>query len=185
MSGDLAKTVNKEAQEAMQREEEERRAREERVAELCAALEGKLSVEDVVDKLREVIPFKRPLEVRDIVAGLQVPNGTVGKLTALYEAVFTGPKGADRGQRLDQLAERYKLILAACGQESAWQAGQLIALERLCGVLLPGRVKEVALVMKVLYEYDIIEDDVFLQWQESEALMKKFKIPPEGEEAPR
>ena len=131
-------------------------------------------------KLREVLPRKKPLEVQEIVSSMQVPNGTVGKLFALYEAVFTGPGGADPGTRLDQMADRYKLILAACGQDSAWQAGQLIALERLCGVLLPARVREVALVMKVLYEYDIVDDAVFHQWDSSLELMKKFKIPPEA-----
>ena len=153
--------------------------------QLVEQLSEKLALEDAVSKLREVLPRKKPLEVKEIVASMQVPNGTVGKLFALYEAVFTGPGGADPGMRLDQMAEKFKLILAACGQDSTWQAGQLIALERLCGVLLPARVREVALVMKVLYEYDIVDDAVFHQWDDSLELMQKFKIPKDASQKVR
>ena len=38
----------------------------------------------------------------------------------------------------------------------------------------------VSLVMKVLYEYDMIEESVFEQWESSGAIMKKFKIPAEA-----
>lgn len=83
--------------------------------------------------------------------------------------------------RLDKLAEKFKAYLKACAPDEAYQAAQLIALERLCGLSLPARVKEVALVMKVLYEYDIVGDETFEQWEGSGDIVRKFKIPAEGE----
>jgi len=180
VSGDLAKQVVQGVRREAEQEAEERARREREVAELCEQLRGSLSLEDAAAKLRQVLPFKRPLEVQEIVVGMAVPNGKVGRMFALFDAVFTGPGGADPGVRLDKLAEKFKAYLKACAPDEAYQAAQLIALERLCGLSLPARVKEVALVMKVLYEYDIVGDETFEQWEGSGDIVRKFKIPAEA-----
>ena len=161
------------------RKEEERRDVEATWEELTDA--DAMTLDEAVDALRKVLPFRQPLEIQELFeAGLKVPNGRVGKMMALFQAVFTKEGGEDPGQRLDLIAEKYKFYLAACAQiNDGYQPAALIALEHLVGVLLPTRVKEVALVMKVLYEYDMVSDDVFDQWNESAAMMVKFKIPKE------
>lgn len=49
-------------------------------------------------------------------------------------------------------------------QDAAGQLGQLVAVEKLVGVTLPARVREAPLVIKALYDLDLVEEDLILAW---------------------
>ena len=52
----------------------------------------------------------------------------------------------------------------AAVQDAAGQLAQLVAVEHLVGVALPGRVKEAPLLLKALYDEDLAEEDLVMAW---------------------
>ncbi|XP_049357923.1 eukaryotic translation initiation factor 5-like [Solanum verrucosum] len=91
-------------------------------------------------------------------------------VTAVYEALLDGVEKAFA----KELIKKKGYLLAAVGQEDGSQLRLLRALEEFCGKSNPAAVKEVALVLKALYDADVLEEEFIVQWyQEGVAGVKK------------
>ncbi|CAG9466152.1 unnamed protein product [Pedinophyceae sp. YPF-701] len=167
LSGAVAKLVGGEAAEAVAQ-----------VDELAARLAEELTLEDAVPALRAVLPTKKPLEAATLVQNLKVPGGLLGAYRALYEALFLSDDGTTTrdNRALHDLAEEKKLVLAACGRDAVGQAAQLVALEYLVANVVPARTAEAALVMKLLFEYDIVDEETFPAWAANTKASRKAGV---------
>ncbi|KAK4711988.1 hypothetical protein R3W88_006501 [Solanum pinnatisectum] len=81
-------------------------------------------------------------------------------VTAVYEALLDGVEKAFA----KELMKKKGYLLAAVGQEDGSQLLLLRALEEFCGKSNPAAVKEVALVLKALYDADVLEEEFIVQW---------------------
>ncbi|KAL3346233.1 hypothetical protein AABB24_024925, partial [Solanum stoloniferum] len=91
-------------------------------------------------------------------------------VTAVYEALLDGVEKAFA----KELMKKKGYLLAAVGQEDGSQLLLLRALEEFCGKSNPAAVKEVALVLKALYDADVLEEEFIVQWyQEGVTGVKK------------
>uniref|UniRef100_A0A0D6R826 W2 domain-containing protein n=1 Tax=Araucaria cunninghamii TaxID=56994 RepID=A0A0D6R826_ARACU len=80
-------------------------------------------------------------------------------MTALFEALFEGI-----GKGFSKEVTKKKIYLAKAVQNEDSQMLLLHAVEAFCKCASADAVKEVALVLKVLYDADILEEDIILQW---------------------
>ncbi|XP_004232011.1 eukaryotic translation initiation factor 5 [Solanum lycopersicum] len=91
-------------------------------------------------------------------------------VTAVYEALLDGVEKAFA----KELMKKKGYLLAAVGKEDGSQLCLLRALEVFCGKSNPAAVKEVALVLKALYDADVLEEEFVVQWyQEGVAGVQK------------
>ncbi|KAF3646924.1 Eukaryotic translation initiation factor 5 [Capsicum annuum] len=91
-------------------------------------------------------------------------------VTAVYEALLDGVEKAFA----KELIKKKGYLLAAVGQEDGSQLRLLRGLEEFCGKSSPAAVKEVALVLKALYDADVLEEEFIVQWyKEGVAGVKK------------
>ncbi|TMW91291.1 hypothetical protein EJD97_014532 [Solanum chilense] len=81
-------------------------------------------------------------------------------VNAVYEALLDGVEKAFA----KELIKKKGYLLAAVGQEDRSQLFLLRALEEFCGKSNPAAVKEVALVLKALYDADVLEEESIVQW---------------------
>ncbi|OIS96875.1 PREDICTED: eukaryotic translation initiation factor 5-like [Nicotiana attenuata] len=81
-------------------------------------------------------------------------------VTAVYEALLDGvEKGFAK-----EVIKKKGFLLAAVGQQEGSQLRLLRALEEFCGKSNAAAVKEVALVLKALYDADVLEEEFIVQW---------------------
>ncbi|GAA0187365.1 translation initiation factor [Lithospermum erythrorhizon] len=84
-------------------------------------------------------------------------------MTALYEAVLDGvEKGFAK-----EVAKKKAYLAAAIARNEGSQLLLLQAIEEFCGKTNPAAAKEVALVLKALYDADVLEEDYIVQWFEA------------------
>ncbi|KAH0677469.1 hypothetical protein KY290_015235 [Solanum tuberosum] len=91
-----------------------------------------------------------------------LPGSPQDIVTAVYEALLDGVEKAFT----KELIKKKGYLLAAVGQEDGSQLRLLRALEEFCGKSNPAAVKEVALVLKALYDADVLEEEFIVQWYE-------------------
>ncbi|THG18662.1 probable eukaryotic translation initiation factor 5-1 [Camellia sinensis] len=81
-------------------------------------------------------------------------------MDALFEALFSGA-----GKGFSKEVAKKKNYLVAATQEEGSQLVLLNAIEAFCvGKASPEAVKEVALVLKVLYDNDLLEEEFVVEW---------------------
>ncbi|GAA0175241.1 translation initiation factor [Lithospermum erythrorhizon] len=81
-------------------------------------------------------------------------------MTALYEAIL---EGVEKGFAKEVLKNKAYLAVAVARNEGS-QVLLLQAIEEFCSKSTPAAVKEVALVLKALYDADVLEEDYIVQW---------------------
>ncbi|CAL9128956.1 unnamed protein product [Musa textilis] len=83
-------------------------------------------------------------------------------MTALFEALFEGVgKGFSK-----EVGKKKKYLAAAVMKGNDSQMLLLHAVEAFCAKCSPDAVKEVALVLKVLYDADLLEEETIIKWYE-------------------
>ncbi|XP_021284516.1 probable eukaryotic translation initiation factor 5-1 [Herrania umbratica] len=80
-------------------------------------------------------------------------------MDALFVALFHDVK-----KGFAKEVTKKKSYLAAAIQEEGWQMVLLHSIESFCGKASPEAAKEVALVLKVLYDNDILEEELIMEW---------------------
>ncbi|KAL7263340.1 hypothetical protein ACSBR1_001502 [Camellia fascicularis] len=80
-------------------------------------------------------------------------------MDALFKALFDGT-----GKGFSKEVTKKKNYLAAATQEEGSQLLLLHTIEAFCGKANPEAVKEVALVLKVLYDSDVLQEEFIVEW---------------------
>ncbi|KAL2520076.1 putative eukaryotic translation initiation factor 5-2 [Forsythia ovata] len=113
-------------------------------------------IEEIKEYLKKGSPAS---QLRSFLASL---SGTSQEITnALFEALF------DRvGKGFSKEVAKKKNYLAAATQDESSQSILLHAVESFCGKARPEAVKEVALVLKALYDNDVLEEEFIVEWYE-------------------
>ncbi|XP_068638259.1 eukaryotic translation initiation factor 5-like [Aristolochia californica] len=117
-----------------------------------------LSVETIISEIK--VNLKRgstPSQFKSFLGSLSADPQDV--LNALFQALF---RGVDKGFAKD--VEKKKAYLAAAVQEDGSQVLLLRSIESFCRDASADAVKEVPLVLKVLYDADILKEEYIMQW---------------------
>lgn len=82
------------------------------------------------------------------------------KMNALYEGLFNGiEKGFAK-----EVIKKKSYLAAAVAQDEGSQLLLLHAIEEFCGKSKTSAMKEIALVLKALYDADVLEEEFIVQW---------------------
>lgn len=120
------------------------------------AVNGKTAHETLVDKAKENL--KNGTAPKELMSSLSGSRQEV--MTALYEALFDGvEKGFAK-----QVVKKKKYLAAAVAEGEDSQMLLLRAMEEFCGKSNPVAVKEVPLVLKALYDADVLEEEHVVKW---------------------
>lgn len=167
----------------LQAQEEARRAEEEAAAALAAVEAGnKVEVGMAVTALQQVLAADGLEGVAPLLGKLSVEGGAAAKARAVWEALFGGLAAEDK------LAPKVKEALPLLGSiagDARGQLAQLVAFEWLLAVGAPERQKEGALVLKVLYDGDLVDEDLVLGWADKEDAAKVLGVEAAGAAAVR
>ncbi|XP_010544348.1 PREDICTED: probable eukaryotic translation initiation factor 5-1 [Tarenaya hassleriana] len=147
------------------------------------AAEKKLPQKDkLVNEIKELLNNgSTPTQLKSALASLTASPQE--RMDALFLALFEGiGKGFAK-----EVAKKKKYILASMMEEETETSQKVLleALEKFCGKASEEAVKEVALVLKGLYDDDVLEEEVILDWykkgisggksSEAVAMWKKVK----------
>jgi translation initiation factor 5 len=120
---------------------------------------------------------------------LSVEGGLAGKARALIEAMFVDEDGvtdgAAAGLKLATGVKRGAGLLRLVAADAPGQLAVLVALEWLCAVGAPVRIKEAALALKALYDEDLADEDIVLAWADRADAAKALEVGAEGAKAVR
>ena len=113
----------------------------------------------LADEVKENL--KRGVSAKELQSLLRSLSGSAQeKMNALIEAIFVGvEKGFDK-----EVVKKKSLLAAASTQDEESQLLLLRALEKFWGKSKTSALKEVALVLKALYDADVLEEEYTVQW---------------------
>ncbi|KAL5777095.1 hypothetical protein ACOSP7_010021 [Xanthoceras sorbifolium] len=116
------------------------------------------SHQKLVDDIKEFL--KKGSSASQLKSFLSTLSGTPQEvMDALFAALFDG---VEKGFAKE--VSKKKNYLAAATQEEGTQTALLHSIESFCGKGNPDVVKEVALVLKSLYDNDVLEEEFILEW---------------------
>ncbi|XP_059631883.1 eukaryotic translation initiation factor 5-like [Cornus florida] len=116
------------------------------------------SHERLVNEIKEYM--KKGSSVSQLESFLGSLSGTSQEVVdALFEALFGGV-----GKGFSKEVANKKNYLEAATQDEGSQLVLLHAIENFCGKASPEAVKEVALVLKTLYDNDVLEEEFIVKW---------------------
>ncbi|GLI62885.1 eukaryotic translation initiation factor 5 [Volvox africanus] len=164
-------------EEAKRKVEDAKRAAEAAAAKASSeAQAAALASLDPVVRLRALFRDKDAASIVKEIRGLTgVEGGMAGKMRVLYEAALV-----ESDVRMEQTLKARKNVFAQFAQDAQSQLAQLIALEYIFAVVAPGRIKEAPYALKMLYELDLIEEDVILAWAQKPDAGKLLAVPIEA-----
>ncbi|XWS25224.1 hypothetical protein CRYUN_Cryun27aG0051200 [Craigia yunnanensis] len=114
--------------------------------------------EKLVDEIKEYL--KKGSSATRLKSFLGSLSGTSQEvMDALFNTLFL-----DVGKGFAKEVTKKKNYLAAAVEEEGWQVVLLHSIESFCGKANPEAAKEVALVLKVLYDNDILEEEFIMEW---------------------
>lgn len=145
-------------------EEEEKRAMEAKAKEL--SLNDSTDPFDILEKAVNASPMNMDA-IRS--AFVDVPGNMPAKVAALYKAMFGAIVPGETGESLYKSFQTKARILHEFASDPASQLAQLMALEATL-VDAPSKMrKEVPLILKFLYEEDIIDEEIIIGWHHKES----------------
>lgn len=169
------KKAEKEAEEARLKAEEEER--------LAAEAAEKLRLEQAatdpnVWAIRGMVQEGKSSKAIVAALGeLTVKGGPAARMRVLYEALFAKAAAGPGAKVLTPLVSQHKKVLKAAAADPASQLSQLVALEHLVAVALPERTKEAPLVLKELYDSDIVAEELILAWYHKAGAASVLDVP--------
>ncbi|XVE95387.1 hypothetical protein REPUB_Repub02eG0092900 [Reevesia pubescens] len=139
-------------------EEKKKPARKSPEREVKVHENGVGAHENLVDEIKECL--KKGSSATQLKSFLSSLSGTSQEvMDALFTAFFH-----DVGKGFAKEVTKKKNYLAAAAKEEGWQMVLLHSIESFCGKASPEAAKEVALVLKVLYDNDILEEEFIMEW---------------------
>ncbi|KAK9060307.1 hypothetical protein SSX86_021011 [Deinandra increscens subsp. villosa] len=123
---------------------------------------GNTKKQNLVDTAKENL--KKGVGPKELLASMS--GSPQENASALYEALLDG---VEKGFAKHLLKKKNYLAAAVVEGEDDSQLLLLRAIEDFCGKSNPNAVKEVALVLKALYDADIIEEEYVVKWYEEGA----------------
>ncbi|KAL9427724.1 hypothetical protein AB3S75_029829 [Citrus x aurantiifolia] len=117
------------------------------------------SHENLVDELKANLQKSiTGMQLQTILGALS--GSAQEKMTALFEALFDGvEKGFSK-----EVVKKKNFLGAAVAEDEGLQLLLLRAIEAFCGKSSSYATKEVALVLKALYDSDVLEEEYIVQW---------------------
>ncbi|GFP87613.1 eukaryotic translation initiation factor 5 [Phtheirospermum japonicum] len=116
--------------------------------------------EQFVDSIKEFVKKGSPAsQLKPFLESLTGPRQEI--VDVLFEALFEGV-----GKGFSKEAVKKKKYIAAVVEEEGSQPLLLHAIETFCGKASPEAAKEVALVLKALYDDDVLEEEFIVEWYE-------------------
>lgn len=117
------------------------------------------SHENLVDELKANLQKSiTGMQLQTILGSLS--GSAQEKMTALFEALFDGvEKGFSK-----EVVKKKNFLGAAVAEDEGLQLLLLRAIEAFCGKSSSYATKEVALVLKALYDSDVLEEEYIVQW---------------------
>ncbi|PRW20878.1 eukaryotic translation initiation factor 5 [Chlorella sorokiniana] len=169
------KKAEQEAAEAAERERQQAEEAERLAAEAAEKLALEQAATDPnVWAIRAMInEGKGSKAVAEALGDLAV-KGPAARMRVLYEALFAK---AAASTKLTPLVVERKKYLKAVAADPASQLAQLVALEHLAGVTLADRVREVPLVLKALYDEDVVPEPLILAWYHKDNAGSVLEVP--------
>lgn len=96
----------------------------------------------------------------------------VARMKVFYQALLSG-----KGDRLiERMAPPHDKYILALKRDVTAQAAQLIALEHYVTQVEPERMGEMPFLLKWLYEEDLIDEDIIVQWGDAPAIARKAGV---------
>ncbi|KAI4352135.1 hypothetical protein L6164_006416 [Bauhinia variegata] len=109
--------------------------------------------------------LKKGVTAKELQSQLAVLSASAQeKINALYEALFDG---VEKGFAKEVVKKRSYLAAAVAAQEEGSQLLLLHAIEDFCHKSSSSALKEIALVLKALYDADILEEEYIVQWYQN------------------
>ncbi|KAJ6926726.1 hypothetical protein NC651_010972 [Populus alba x Populus x berolinensis] len=112
-------------------------------------------VEEVKVNLKKGVPASK---IQSVLSALD--GSAQEKMNGLFEALF---EGVEKGFA-KEVGKKKKYLAAAVAQDEGSQLLLLRAIGAFCGKSSSSALKEVALVMKDLYDADVLEEEYIVQW---------------------
>jgi translation initiation factor 5 len=115
----------------------------------------------LTDEVKENI--KKGISAKQLQSLLESVSGSSQeKMNAMYEGLFDGiEKGFAK-----EVIKKKSYLTAAVAQDEGSQLLLLHAIEEFCGKSKTSAMKEIALVLKALYDADVLEEESIVQWYE-------------------
>jgi translation initiation factor 5 len=115
----------------------------------------------LTDEVKENI--KKGISAKQLQSLLESLSGSSQeKMNAMYEGLFDGiEKGFAK-----EVIKKKSYLTAAVAQDEGSQLLLLHAIEEFCGKSKTSAMKEIALVLKALYDADVLEEESIVQWYE-------------------
>lgn len=161
VEAERAAQKKKEKEEMKQAEEAEKRRLEEKAKEMA--------LDDPSDpiKVLENAVKTSPLQLDTIRnAFVNVPGNMPAKVASLYKIMFGPVVSGETAQPLCKAFESQAPILHEFASDPASQLAQLMALEAIL-VEAPAKTKkEIPLILKFLYEEDIVDEEIIIGWHQ-------------------
>lgn len=132
-----------------------------RMAELSVKIPGEEAGLDPVDEFADYVMSDKTLSDSDIIAKAQKLEIREDKVIAVLANLLLDEKAVSE----NQIEKRADLFRHFIGSEKA-QKGLLGGIERLVIVTQPTLLPLVSVLLKAVYDNDLVEEEVFLSWDE-------------------
>jgi translation initiation factor 5 len=167
--------------EAARKREEKRKAAEKEEKARLEAEAAKLKLHDPSVALAELLKGTTDIKALEQ-AFTNLPGNLTNKMNILYDVLF-GDLGKD--DRLSNAFEQRCGILQKFAETPAHQLAQMIAFEVLISKKLKSKIREVPLVLKMMFEEDIIDEAIIIGWYEKTSAAAVMGVTPEDATAIR
>lgn len=167
--------------EAARKREEKRRAAEKEEKARLEAEAAKLKLSDPSVALAELLnggTDNKALEQ----AFSNLPGNLTNKMNIFYDILFGG---LGKDDRLSNAFEQRSRILHKFAEDPAHQLAQMIAFEALVAKKLKTKMREVPLVLKLMFEEDIIDEAIIIGWYGKTSAASVMGVTPEDAKAIR
>lgn len=167
--------------EAARKREEKRKAAEKEEKARLEAEAAKLKLHDPSVALAELLKGRTDIKALEQ-AFTNLPGNLTNKMNILYDVLF-GDLGKD--DRLSNAFEQRSGILQKFAETPPHQLAQMIAFEVLISKKLKSKIREVPLVLKMMFEEDIIDEAIIIAWYEKTSAAAVMGVTPEDATAIR